>query len=209
LSSPRAWNNLDGFMALPSTRYEFRIALSHVERGVQLETTLVAARHPSETAEHLWLRVLAFCLLHREGLVMGAGLCDGDASDLEERDAAARVRTWVECGAVDAARLRRVVQGNAGAEVHVVFGDERRYRELLAGVAKLPHGIKDAGRVTLWRVDEGLVAALAAREDRRQRLAVTVVEGHVYVDVDGGSPGARDSFDGEVVAAPLASVIAA
>src|SRR5687767_5066725 len=103
-------------MALPSTRYEYRLSLANVDRGVQLDTTLVAARHPSETGEHLVLRVLAWCLLSREGLVFGAGLSDGEASDLEARDATGRVTCWVECGAVDAARLRRLVQANGAAE---------------------------------------------------------------------------------------------
>lgn len=184
-------------MALPSTRYEYRLALSDVERGVQLETTVVAARHPSETAEHLTLRVLAFCLLHRDGLVFGAGLSDGDASDLEARDPGGRVLLWAECGAVEAGRLRRIVQQNAGAKVHVVLADERRRRELLDGIAALPHGIKDAARVTLWRIDQPLVGALARLEERRQRWSVTVVGGHLYVDAGG------ENLDGEAVAERL------
>jgi uncharacterized protein YaeQ len=184
-------------MALPSTRYEYRIALSDVDRGVQAEATVIAARHPSETAEHLTLRALAFCLLHRDGLAFGAGLCDGDASDLELRDATGRIALWAECGAVDAQKLRRVVQQNAGAEVHVVLSDERRRRELEEGVAALPHGIRGAERVTLWRVDPALVAALARHEERRQRWAVTLVGGHLYVDADG------ESLDGEATSGPL------
>lgn len=184
-------------MALPSTRYEFRLALSNTDRGVQLDTALVAARHPSETAEHLWLRVLAFCLLYREGLAFGPGLSDGEASDLEQRAPDGSVRCWVECGAVVAPKLRRVVQGNARAEVHVVLGDERRYRELRDGLAELPHGIKDSDRVTLWRIDEALVESLARHEARRQQLSVTVVGGHLYCEVDG------EGCDGEVISEPL------
>ena len=137
------------------------------------------------------------CLLHREGLVFGPGLSVGDGSDLEARDPGGRVTLWVECGAVEAARLRRIVQQNAGAEVHVVLGDERRRRELDGGLAALPHRIKDGARVTLWRVAPALVAALARHEERRQRWTVTIVEGHVYVEVDG------ESVDGEVTSEQL------
>lgn len=186
-------------MALPSVRYEYRVALSHVDAGVQAEATIVAARHPSETAEHLVLRVLGYCLLHREGLVFGAGLADGDASDLEARDPAGRVTLWAECGAVDATKLRKVVQQNAGAEIHVLISDDRRRRELLDGIAALPHGIKDASRVTLWKIDPALVAALAEHESRRQRWTVTVVGGHLYVEVDGRAA------DGEAEAGSLPS----
>lgn len=184
-------------MALPSIRHEYRIELSHTERNLQLETTVIAARHPSETAEHLALRVLALCLLYREGLAFGPGLCDGDASDLEARDPSGDVTLWAECGAVDATKLRRIVQQNARAEVHVVLSDDRRRRELLDGIAALPHGIRGAERVTLWHIDAALIAALARHEERRQRWTVTLVEGHAYLEVDGGP------LDGEITAGPL------
>jgi len=183
-------------MALPSTRYEYRVALAHVDRGVQAEATVVAMRHPSETAEHLVLRVLAFCLLHRDDLAFGPGLCDGDGSDLEAR-AGGEVTLWAECGAVEAAKLKRIVHGNPRAEVHVVLADPRRERELREGLSSLPHGIKGVERVTLWRLDPALVQALARREARRQRWSVTIVEGHLYVDADG------ESVDGEATATSL------
>src|SRR4051794_4865814 len=113
-------------MALPSARYEYRLGLSNVDRGVETAETVIAARHPSETAEHLTLRVIAFCLLHREGIAFGPGLADGAASDLEARDLTGRVTLWVECGATDGDKLRRVVQHHPDAEVHVVFAGERR-----------------------------------------------------------------------------------
>jgi uncharacterized protein YaeQ len=184
-------------MALPSIRYEYRIALSHVDRNLQLDTTVIAARHPSETAEHLTLRVLALCLLYRDGLAFGPGLCDGDASDLEARDPGGDVTLWAECGAVEAAKLRRIVQQNARAEVHVVLADERRRRELQEGIAALPHGIRDAERVVLWHVDPALVAALARHEERRQRWTVTIVDGHLYIEANG------ESVDGEAAAGAL------
>jgi uncharacterized protein YaeQ len=174
-------------MALPSVRYEYRIALSHVDRGVHEELVAVASRHPSETAEHLTLRVLAWCLLYRPGLSFGPGLCDGEAADLEAREGPAdgRYLLWAECGAAEASRLRRIVHQHSGAEVHVVLSDERRRRELLDGLAALPHGIKGAERVTLWQIDAKLVEALARHDQRRQRWTVTVVGGHLYVDADG------------------------
>jgi uncharacterized protein YaeQ len=172
-------------MALPSARYEYRLALSHVDRGVETAETVIAARHPSETAEHLTVRVLAFCLLHREGIGFGPGLADGEASDLEAHDLTGRVTLWVECGATDADKLRRVVQHHPGAEVHVVFAGERRREELLAQLAAAPRAIRGAERVTLWTLDPALVRAAAENEERRQRWVVTIVGDHVYLEIDG------------------------
>jgi uncharacterized protein YaeQ len=184
-------------MALPSARYEYRLALSHVDRGFEATETVIAARHPSETAEHLTVRVLAYCLLHREGIVFGPGLSDGEASDLEARDLTGRLTLWVECGATLADKLRRVVQHHPGAEVHVVFAGDRRRKELLAELEAAPRAIKGAERVTLWTFDPALVRAAAENEERRQRWVITIVGDHVYLEIDG------KAIDGPVERASL------
>lgn len=182
-------------MALPSTRMEFRIALSHVDRGVQIDETVIAARHPSETMEHLVLRVLAWCFLHEERLVFGAGLCDPDAPDLEARDLTGRITTWVEVGAAAGEKLRKAVQHHPGVAAHAVFVEPRRREELRAELS----GWKRAGEVALWTVDAPLVEALARSEERRHRWTVTIVEDHLYVEADGvtvDGPVTRGSVEG-------------
>ena len=172
-------------MALPSTRMEYRIALSHVDRGIEESLTVIAALHPSETAEHLALRVLAYCLLYQERIEFGEGLCNPEEPDLCARDLTGQLTLWVECGAADADKLRRVLQHHAAAQVHAVFAGERRLQDLLKEVAGWTRAVKGLERVTLWTLDPTLVEALAAREGRRHRLSVTIVGDHFYVEVDG------------------------
>jgi hypothetical protein len=61
----------------------------------------------------------------------------------------------------------------------------------VAEVAALPKPPKGLERLDVWICDPALVRALAS-DARRQSWTVTVVEGHVYVDVDG------KSYDGPV-----------
>jgi uncharacterized protein YaeQ len=175
-------------MALAPVRMEFRIALSHVDRGLDLVENVIVGRHPSETAEHLVLRVLAWCLLHEERIEFGPGLSAPDSADLWTHDLTGRLATWIECGAAQGEALRRVLQQNAGVTAHVVLSDRRRRDELLAEIATW----KRALPVIVWTVDPALVTALAAIEERRQRWSVTVVGDHFYIDADG------TSFDGAV-----------
>ena len=63
-------------MALTATIHHFTIELSHADRGVYESLDLRVARHPSESAEFLCARVLAFCLEQREGLAFSKGLSD-------------------------------------------------------------------------------------------------------------------------------------
>lgn len=171
-------------MALSATRLEFRIALANIDRGVQLEETLIVAQHPSETAEHVTLRVLAWCLLNDERLELGPGLCDGDAADLWAHDLTGRLTTWVECGTADADKLRKVLLHQPGASAHAVLCDARRRDDLLAGIATWKKPPR-AGELVVWTLDPSLVSALAATEDRRRSWTVTIVGGHAYIETAG------------------------
>ena len=178
-------------MALPSQRLDYRLTVSDVDRGVDVSRSLVVAQHPSETPEHVTLRVLAWCLLYEERLELGPGLCDGDAADLVARDLTGAITTWVECGSADADKVKKVLQHHAKVAVHAVLSERRRIDELIAAVGswkKRPGG----GDLTIWSVDAALVDALAAREARRQTWTVTLVGGQCYLDADG------DMFEGAI-----------
>jgi serine/threonine protein phosphatase 1 len=60
-------------MALPTTRMEFRVSLSHVDGGFETEQTLIVGRHPSVTADPrriLWCRDRDFVANYRGKLVV-------------------------------------------------------------------------------------------------------------------------------------------
>lgn len=169
-------------MALP-IRVEFRLALFDEERGVERNETLIIGQHPEESTEHLTLRVLAWCLLNEPRLEFGAGGHDADAADLWSHDLTGRLATWIECGAVDGEKLRKVVQHHRDARVHVVDDDPARAEALAAELARW----RRAHGVTFWIVDAALVASLAAIDLRRHKWSLTLVGGHLYADADGVS----------------------
>jgi uncharacterized protein YaeQ len=178
-------------MALSAERREVKLQLSHVDRGVELERSLILSRHPSESLERVTLRVLAFCLLADETLESApGGLSEGDNPDLLARDPTGQLVTWVRCGGADLELVRKVVNHNAQATVHVVFSRPDRQAAFAAEVAGRGAPPRGWDRVNLWLVDRPLVQALAGREDTRQRWTVTVVGDHLYVDNGAGS------FDG-------------
>jgi len=176
-----------------SERREYRLTFTHVDRDVNVTDVLVLSRHPSETLEHLTLRVLAWMLLWTEGLEFGPRVSAGDAPDLVANDLTGAVRMWVACGDITPRLARRVVQHNRDAEVHVVFaGKERRDVFVAAVAAERGESPRGWSRLQLWTIDEGLIAALADRPDLRQGWTVTIVGDHIYAHVDG------HSYDGAV-----------
>jgi uncharacterized protein YaeQ len=168
-------------MALAPTLHDFEIALSHVDRGLEARLTVRTARHPSETLERVWLRVLAFCLFHDERLAFGPGLGEPEAPDLESRDLTGRLTRWIRVGKADPAKVQRAADQNAGAAVAVLFESPAKLESFLseahaAGLARLT-------QAELLAVDPDLLRALSQRDERRARLSLTVVGDHLYLDL--------------------------
>lgn len=172
-------------MALTSTLYDFDMELAHVDRGLHERLAIRAARHPSETLDRVWLRVLAYCLLYQERITFGPGLCDPDAPDLYADDLTGRKELWVRVGRPDPARVQREADRVAGARVGVLFDSPRALDAFVAAAEAA--GLSRLSRVELAAVDPALLAALAEVDERRARLTLTIVADHLYVQRGGRS----------------------
>lgn len=170
-------------MALAPTLHEFDVALSNVDAGVERRITVRAARHPSESLDRLWLRLLAYCWLWEEGIEFGPGLSEPDAPDLFARDLTGEERLWVRVGRPDPARVQVEADRHPRARVVVLFDSPRRLQAFAAAAAE--QGLARLGRVELAAVDPRLLAGLAEVAERRVRLTLTIVGDHLYVDLGG------------------------
>jgi uncharacterized protein YaeQ len=160
--------------------YDFEVALAHVDRGLSEELSLRTARHPSETLARVFLRVLAFCFFHRERLVFGKGLSDPDAPDLEARDLTGLLSLWIRVGKAEPARVQKVADQNGAARVAVFFESPQRLEAFLA--AAQAEKLSRLSRVELLAMDPKVASALAEKDERRHKLAVTIVGDHFYVE---------------------------
>jgi uncharacterized protein YaeQ len=170
-------------MALPSTLHHLDLRFSQADHGVEGEVALKIARHPSETMERVWLRVLAYAWKWREGIAFGPGLCEPDAPDLLVVAPGGRTSLVVRVGKPEPSRVERDVNQNAGAEVAVLLDGPRRLAAFLAEVRE--RRLARAAAAELAAVDAPLLAALAGIDDRRLEAVVTLVADHLYVDVNG------------------------
>lgn len=162
-------------MALTSTIYTFEIQLSDMDRGVYETLDLRVAMHPSESPEFLVTRLLAYCAEFAEGIEFSKGISTPDDPTVAVRDLTGRIRTWIDIGAPDAARLHRASK----AADRVVVYTHRDMTQLLAQWAG--ERIHKADAIEVYAVDRGLVDGLAARLERRMSCAVSITDRHVYV----------------------------
>ena len=164
-------------MAETATIYQFSIDLSDMDRGVYETLELRVARHPSETAEYMVVRVLAYCLEYQEGITMTEGVSSGDEPALLVRDLTGRVTAWIEVGMPDAARLHR---GSKHAGRVAVY-THRDARQLLAQLAG--EKIHRAGEIPIRAFDRGTITAIAEAVDRRTSLSLSVTHGELYLSI--------------------------
>jgi uncharacterized protein YaeQ len=165
-------------MALGATVHNFDIDLADADRGVYESLALRVARHPSESDEYLVARVLAYCLEYGEGIAFSpGGLSDPDEPPVAIRDLTGALRTWIDIGTPEAARLHRAAKLAARVAVYV-HKDPSQWLRSLAGAR-----IHRAAEVELWAFDRSLIAALCARLERRTAFTLSVSDRELFVSL--------------------------
>lgn len=168
-------------MAQTATLHHFAIQLADMDRAVYETLELRVARQPSETAEFMLTRVLAYCLEYQDGIVLTEGIAAVDEPAVLVRDLTGRVTAWIEVGAPDAERLHRGSKHAGRAAVYT----HRDPAQLLAQYAG--QKIHRATEIPVYSFDRNLIAGIAAKLDRRNSLSVTVTERQIYLDVGGSN----------------------
>ncbi|MFD4294673.1 YaeQ family protein [Rhodococcus sp. NPDC058532] len=167
-------------MALSATLYTFTLQLADVDRGVYQDLELRVARHPSETAEFMLTRLLAYCLEYEDGIAFS----DGGVSSTDEpavlvRDLTGRITAWIEVGAPDADRVHRA----AKLADRVAIYTHRDPAKVLAPLTG--KRIHRADAIPLYSFDRDFVDAAAAAVERRNTATVSVTEREVFLDLNG------------------------
>jgi uncharacterized protein YaeQ len=168
-------------MALTSTMYNAAVELSDIDRGVYETLDLRIAMHPSESAAYLATRLLAYCLEYEPGIEFTPGLSNGDEPAIVVRDLTGRITAWIEVGAPEADRLHRASKLAPRVAVYT----HHNVRNLLGRwEGKKIHRGEE---IPLYSFGRGFIDELAERIGRRTKLALSVTERHLYLDVDGTS----------------------
>jgi uncharacterized protein YaeQ len=164
-------------MALTATIYSVDIDLADADRGVYESLALRVARHPSESEEYLVTRILAYALEFHEGIAFSAGLSDPDEPTISVRDLTGAIRSWIDIGIPDAARLHKASKAAPRVVVYT-HKDPAQLVNRLSG-----EGIHRAEALELYAIDRRLITALAARLERRLSFGLSMNDGDLYVSI--------------------------
>jgi len=179
-------------MALGDTVYVFEIALANSDRDVYESLKLRVARHPSETAEHMLTRVLAYCLEYTEGVALTNGLSEPDEPAITVRDLTGALRAWIDVGSPEAARLHRASKAAPRVAVYT-HKDAAQLVSRLGGAERI-HRVE---ALEVYAMDFEWLSALAQKLQRRTAFTLTVSEQHLYLSLG------EETFSGVIRRVPV------
>lgn len=179
-------------MALTATMHKIEIELANSDRGVYETLELRVARHPSESAAFMIVRVLAYCIEYTEGIVFSkGGISSVEEPALSIHDLTGMRLAWIEVGAPSADRLHRASKATA----RVALYTDRRIdllRTPLEGSR-----IHRAAHIPVTVFPQAFLRDLEAQLERNMRWDVSISDGHLFV-----TSGTK-SFDCELHPVPL------
>ena len=174
-------------MALSATVYNFDIELADADRHVYESLALRVARHPSESEEYLVARLLAYLLEFAEGIEFSRGVSDPDEPAIAVRDLTGAMKTWIDIGTPNAARLHRASKSVGRVAVYT-HKDPTQFLKQLAG-----EKIHRAEALELYAINHPLISAIVARLERRLAFSVSITDRELYVSIG------ADNLTGAVV----------
>ena len=164
-------------MAQTATIYNFDIELADADRNLYETLALRVARHPSESEEYLVTRVLAYLLEFADGIEFSRGVSDPEDPAISVRDLTGKIKTWIDIGAPDAARLHKAAKSGARVVVYTHRNPDQFLKQLSGEKIHRPEELE------LYAMDRGLVAALAARLERRVAFSVSIADRELYLSI--------------------------
>ncbi len=174
-------------MALTATVYNFDIELADADRHVYESLALRVAQHPSESAEYLVARVLAYLLEFSEGIEFSRGVSDPDEPAIAVRDLTGAIRTWIDIGTPDAPRLHKASKAARRVAVYT-HKDPGQFLKQLAG-----EKIHRADALELYAIDRALIGAVVDRLERRVGFSLSIADRELYLSIG------TDTLTGKVV----------
>jgi uncharacterized protein YaeQ len=121
--------------------------------------------------------VLAYCLEYAEGIAFSRGLSDPDQPALSVRDLTGALRSWIEIGAPDAARLHKASKAAPRVALYT-HRPAGQIRKSLAG-----EKIHRAEGLELYAIGRDLIAGFATRLERRMKFDLSVSDRHLYLTI--------------------------
>ncbi|WP_395715362.1 YaeQ family protein [Prosthecobacter sp.] len=173
-------------MALKATIHKASVSFSDLDRNVYADHEITIAQHPSETAERMMVRLLAWVLNTPENndqgtLEFGKDMFEPEEPSLVRNDLTGLRMHEIEIGQPEEKRLVRACGRSKEVTVYTFANTAAAW---WAGVAEKLAKVRN---LTVWQLPPEQTQALGALVDRTMTLQITVQDGVITVDGGGKS----------------------
>lgn len=163
-------------MALGATIYKTELHVSDIDRHYYGSHTLTIARHPSETAERMMVRLIAFSLHAQENLAFTKGISDADEPDIWLKDLTGAIDLWIEVGQPTEARILKAC---GRAKQVVVYCHNGHGSKLWWGAAA--NKLARARNLSVFFLPPDPIRLLATEVKRQMVLHVNIQQQDVFI----------------------------
>jgi len=163
-------------MAIKATVHKANLQIADIERHYYQDHALTLARHPSETAERMMVRLLVFALHAHEYLEFGQGMTDDDEADLWQKDLTGAIELWIDVG-IPGEKLIRKACGRARQVVVYCYGG--RVAEMW--FAQNRSQFERQKNLTIINLPPESTRELAKLAQRNMKLQCTIQDGQVWL----------------------------
>ena len=165
-------------MARPDTLHRLHVELSDIDRAVYETLDLRVARHPSEGADRVVARVLAYALLYEPGLKFGKGLSTTEEPALWTHDLTGLLTHWIDVGLPSAERIHTASKKARRVSIVCHKGEEALRREMQR---RKVHGADD---ITVLHLEPTLVRDLADQLEKNSSWIIVHSDGELNITIN-------------------------
>ena len=120
---------------------------------------------------------MAYAMEFTEGIEFSRGISDTEEPAIAVRDLTGTLRTWIDIGSPDAARLHKASKSAPRVAVYT-HRDPALIRRQLGG-----EKIHRAEALELYAIDRDVIAGLVKRLVRRMSFDLSVTDRHLFLSV--------------------------
>jgi len=170
-------------MSFAAGFYNFTVDLNHTDRGVFTLFRVKTPRHPNETIEHLFARMIAYAHAYRDGQTFSHGLFEPKEPTIWHKEVTGETLLWLNVGAPDKKKIEVTLRAHPRAEHRIYFYDPEQIHQfchMLRG--SKTNWVKD---VQFYLIPSTILQELIPLESSSPNWSATIVDNQLYLTCDG------------------------
>ncbi|MDN4503962.1 YaeQ family protein [Alteromonadaceae bacterium BrNp21-10] len=161
-------------MAIKPTIYKLRVNLSDLNRDYYDTLNLTVALHPSETAERMMARLIAYCINAQADLHFTKGLSDVDEPDIWVRGYDEQTNLWIEVGEPSLDRIKKAARSAPKSAVYSFNSKSSVWWQ------SVENKINQAP-ISVYQINWPAIQQMATFIERTMDMSVTITGDSAYV----------------------------